>query len=141
MPPTSTPWRDSPSSSGNSEPPSPRAPRTYEELLGKRESLLRLRDLADSRLWEALADLWRAERLRLMERLLEATDDADARDSRTIARWIGWWLEAMPAEIKAAVEREENPQSPGLEGGTPWMESDGESAESRTDVEGALDNL
>ena len=115
-------------SSSNSETPKSEVLKTYDLLLGERESLLQQRELVSSRLWDYLRDLWQAERQQHLEALLRTGDEAH----RVIALFIGEWLEVIPVEVEAAYQRQENPEGEGVDtegGGSPWMESDGESAD------------
>jgi len=69
-----------------------------------------------------------AERQQHLRALEDTDDDLTSRDHKTISRWIRQWLEVIPEEIEAAHQRQENPEVERLDGGTEWMEGDGESA-------------
>jgi len=115
-------------SSSTSDKPNGAEPKTYDLLLGSQEELARLRELVGSRLWDSWRDLMQAERQQHLRALEDTDDDLTSRDHKTISRWIRQWLEVIPEEIEAAHQRQENPEVERLDGGTEWMEGDGESA-------------
>ena len=115
-------------SSSNSEAPKTEVPKTYALLLEVPEKFLEQRELVSSRLWDSLQDLMLAESQAHLEALLRTGEEGH----RTVALWIGTFLAQVPLEVQAALRRQENPESEGVDphGGTGWMESDGESEDS-----------
>jgi hypothetical protein len=68
--------------------------------------------------------------------LAETDEDQEARDHKIVARWIKHFLQNIPLEVQSALDYAEKDSKGEIErldpnsGGTPFMESDGDSLES-----------
>ena len=121
--------------SSNSEQPKTPPPKTYEQLLSLRSDLVRLRELHRSSLWDSLLVLLQAARLFHLNELAETDDEKESLEHKIIARWIKNFTEIIPFEVESAYQAEEaKARGPveefdPTEGGTAFMESDGDTPE------------
>ncbi|TFH58432.1 MAG: hypothetical protein E4G90_10730 [Gemmatimonadales bacterium] len=123
------------SSPSISVPPSSRGHNSYEALTATREGLLKLRDLHSSSLWDSLLDLLWAERHFHLEGLAETDDETEAKTHRIVLRYLKHLTEEIPEAVRDRLEVLDTERSHPREtldpdsGGTPYMESDGDSIE------------
>lgn len=122
-------------SSSTSEAPSKAVPRPWEDLLDSREWLVKARDLHSSHLWDCLREQLQAERYLYLEALAETDDDKERSEYSFVAKWIKRFIADLPEEIEARFQYFKDEDAGKIEhldpknGGTAFMESDGDSME------------